>query len=358
MNKKIRMGFIGCGNISYYHILGTTESPDMEVGAICDILPEKLEEKAKRFGIPEENWYSDYIKMMESGKIDAVSVCTPNNMHYKMVMDAIQRGIPYALEKPACITEAEAKTLAEETKKKNLPNMVCFSYRFKAAARYARHLILSGQLGAIYHINGEYLQGWGLPDASNGKPLPLNWRFVRETSGTGALGDLGSHMIDLCRFMTGRDFTRVTADLDTFIRERLKPGSDIKAAVDVDDYVNIAAQMAGPVAANLSISRYAYSRGNYQRVEVYGEKGAIRYSLEENDMLEINMGNWPMRTGRVWCTVPVPAEYNSSQMQSFADIVNGCGDGLAANIHDGWKCQQMLDSAFIASESGIRRNIN
>ena len=358
MEKKIRMGFIGCGGISYYHILGTIESPDMEVGALCDISPDKMVEKARRFGVPQEVCYSDHIKMMESGRVDAVSICLPNRFHYQMTLDAIQRGVPYALEKPVCCSEAEAKTLFEETKKKGLPNMVCFSYRFKAAARYARHLIQSGQLGTIYHINGEYLQEWGLPDAAGGKPMALNWRFTKENSGTGVLGDLGSHMIDLCRFLTGSEFTRVTADLGTFIHERFLPGGDKKGVVDVDDYVNIIGQMEGPVAVNLSITRYAYSRGNYQRVEIYGDKGAIRYSLEENDQLEVNMGNWPMRTGHVWSAVPVPAEYSSNQMQSFADVVNGCGDGLAASIYDGWKSQQIIDGAFAASESGVRRNIN
>ena len=356
-SKKIRMGFIGCGNISYYHILGTTESPDMEVGAICDILPAKLDEKANRFNIPKENQYNDYIQMLDSGKIDAVSICTPNSLHYKMALEVIERGLPYALEKPACLSAEEVKTLAEKTEKKNLPNMICFSYRFKSAARYARHLIQSGQLGKLFHINGEYLQAWGLPDSANGKPVPLNWRFTKEKSGTGALGDLGIHMVDLFRFITGKEFTRITADLGTFIHERKLPGSEETGTVDVDDYVNMIGQMEGPVAVNLSITRFAYSRGNYQRVEVYGEKGAIRYTLEENDLLEVNMGNLPTRSGHIWSAVPVPTEHNSNQMQSFADIVNGRGDGLAATIRDGWKSQQIVDNAFDSFESASRKNI-
>ena len=371
MKKKIRMGIIGCGSVSVNHIRGTMESPDMEVGAICDSVPGNLEEKAECFGIPKEVCFSDYIAMIDSGKIDAVSICSPNHLHYQMTLDVIQRGLPYALEKPVCNSEAEAKALLEETDKKGIPNMVCFSYRFKAAARYARYLIQSGQLGTIYHINVEYLQGWGLPDAVNGKPIPLNWHFTKEKCGTGVLGDLGCHMIDMCRFLTGREFTRVSADLDTFIHERPLPDSDVKGVVDIDDYVNIIGQLGpfaemrsgegsppvSPVAVNLAITRFAYSRDNYQRVEVYGEKGAIRYSLDGEDRLEVNMGNWPMRRGRVWCNVPIPGEYNSEQMQSFADIVNGCGDGLAAGIRDGWKAQLIVDSALASSESGMRKNI-
>jgi len=362
------MGIIGCGGIAAFHIRGIMESKDLEVKALCDILPEKLEEKMKQSGVPADSCYDNHIKMMESGKIDAVSVCTPNYLHYSMVMDALKHNLPYAVEKPLCGSEAEAKTLFDETEKKKLPNMVCFSYRFKAAARYARDLILSGQLGTIYHISGEYMQAWGLP-AADGKLTPRNWRLSKEKAITGTLGDLGSHLIDLYRFITGKEFTRITADMDTFIKKRPMPeggaGSgaftggikDVDGIVDVDDYINMAGQMEGPIAVNLSISRYAYGRGNYQRMEVYGDRGAIRYTLEDSDLLEINIGNSPMRNSHIWCAVPVPPVYSSSQMQSFADIVNGCQDGLAAGIRDGWKTQQVIDKAAIAAESGVRQII-
>ena len=355
MNKKIRMGIIGCGNIAVWHIKGIMESTDMEVCALCDILPEKLDEKMKLSGVAADSCYDDYIKLMESGKVDAVSICVPNCLHYGIAMDAIRLGLPYAVEKPLCGCEAEAKKLVEETEKKKLANMVCYSYRFRAAARYARDLVRSGQLGRIYHINGEYLQAWGLPDAANGTIRPINWRFTKKQSITGALGDLGSHMIDLCRFLTGFEFKRISADMDTFIHKRPSPGGGEESTVDVDDYINLIGQMEESVAVNLCISRYAYGRGNYQRVDVYGEKGALRYTLEDDDQLEINMGNAPMRAAHIWCTVPVPQVYRSSQMQSFADIINGCGDGLAANIHDGFKSQQVIDKSLAAAESGNRQ---
>jgi predicted dehydrogenase len=161
-------------------------------------------------------------------------------------------------------------------------------------------------------------------------------------------------MIDLVRFITGREFTRITADLDTFIYKRPIPGGDTEGDVDVDDYVSIIGQLEGPIAANLSISRYGYSRGNYQRIEVYGDNGAIRYTLEDRDQLEINIGNEPMKQAHIWCTVPIPYRYNSNQMQSFADILNGCGDGLAATVDDGWKTQKVLDAAVVAAKNVIK----
>jgi predicted dehydrogenase len=352
MKKIFRMGVIGCGGISAGHIRGILDSPDLEIGALCDILPEKLEEKAAMCGATEDMLYSDYIAMMESGKVDAVSICTPNNMHFRMAMDAVERGIPYAVEKPMCNSEGDAAKLLAETEKQNVKNMVCFSYRFKAAARYARDLILGGELGNLYHITGAYYQAWGLPGARGGANAPLVWRFVKESTGSGALGDLGCHMLDLCRFVTGREFTYITADTDTFIKSRKKLDSEEMGEVDVDDYINIVGQMAGRLAANVAITRYAYSRGNYQFVEVYGDKGALRYTLEDRDTLEVNIGNEPMRIGHVWAEVPIPHKYAVSQMQCFADILNGCGDGLAACARDGLAVQRVIDGALVSAEKG------
>ena len=356
MKKKFRVGIIGCGGISFSHIRGIMDSPDLEVGALCDILPNKLEEKKQLCGATDDMLYDDYIKMLDSGKIDAVSICTPNYLHFEMAMEAVKRNIPYAVEKPVCSAHEEAAILLEETTKKALPHMVCFSYRFKSAARYARDLILNGSLGNIYQISGEYFQAWGLPNPKTGAVGSLVWRFIKEQTITGALGDLGCHMIDLIRFITGREFTRLTADCDTFIHKRPIPGSNDGAMgdVDVDDYINIAGQLEGPVAANLSISRYAYGRGNYQRIEVYGDNGAIRYTLEDRDELEINIGNEPMKNSHIWCRIPVPGKYNSNQMQSFADILNGCGDGLAANMNDGWQTQRVIDASIIAAKNYVK----
>jgi len=353
MKKKFRVGVIGCGGISFSHIWGIINSPDLEVGALCDILPEKPEEKKRVCGLHDDTpCYENYIEMLDSGKIDAVDICTPNYLHFEMAMEAVKRGLPYSVEKPVCGTHEEAALLLEETKKKNLPNMVCFSYRFKSAARYAREIVQSGALGQIFHVSGEYFQSQGLPHAG----CPLIWRFVKEQAFSGALGDLGCHMIDLIRFITGCEFKRITADLDTFIHTRTLPGEDygkLFGDVTVDDYINIAGQLEGPIAANLSISRYAYGRGNHQRVEIYGDKGAIRYTLEDKDELEINMGNKPMEHAHIWCNVPIPGRFDSNQAQSFADILNSCGDGLAATMYDGWQTQKVMDAAVMAAKNFV-----
>ena len=352
--KKIRVGVIGLGSIGPFHIDGILKSPDLELGALCDLKSDRLEEKRKLYDLSADKCFKSYTEMMDSGKIDAVSICTPNDVHYEMAMEAVKRNMPYALEKPVCNSASEAKKLMDITKEKNIPNMVCFSYRFIPAARYAREIVLSGDLGRIYHINCDYLQSWGLPHVNTKR----EWRFHAKEAGTGVIGDLGTHMYDMFRFLTGKEFTRLTADYDTIISERpLVDNPSMMGIVDIDDYVNIAGQMDGKIAVYMAITRFAYSRGNYQRIEVYGDKGAVSYTREysyPDGKLHINMGSKPMEKSHIWVEIPVPDSYESSQMQSFADLINGCGDGLAPTIEDGYYAQVFIDKAVEAGKIAIK----
>ena len=354
-DKVIRVGVVGCGGISNVHMRGINASKDLKLAAICDILPEMMEEKGNMYGVSRENWFEKYTDMMDSGLVDAITVATPNDVHYEVAMAAIERGIPFAVEKPVCNSSEEVKEIMDAARKKNIPHMVNFSYRFKGAARYAREIVQSGQLGTIYHVNGEYLQSWGLPEASkDGEQTPLVWRFMKERTGSGALGDLGCHLIDLVRFITGREFIYINADTDTFIKQRPMPDGSGMGDVTVDDYVTIMSQLEGQVAANLNITRFAYGRGNYQRIEIYGEKGSLRYNLEDEtgDSIEINMGNRPMRDGHCFMTVPVPDHCMSDQLQSFADIINGRADGLAATLQDGLINAGLLEKVLESAKTG------
>jgi predicted dehydrogenase len=162
-------------------------------------------------------------------------------------------------------------------------------------------------------------------------------------------------MLDLCGFITDRGYKSVIADMDTFVHRRRLVDSDTEeGTVDVDDYINIAGRMDGQLAATVKITRFGYGRGNYQRIEVYGEKGALRYNLESEDTLEVNIGNEPMRQGHIWAKTPIPSKYRASQMQCFADILNSRGDGLAATVRDGWEIQRVMDNALVSAEKGVR----
>ena len=342
--KKIRMGFVGLGGIAeYVHIPGTIKSPDAEVVAVCDIKEDVLKAKGDKFGVPEAMRFTSYKDMIRHADIDAVSICTPNDVHFEVAVEAMNNGKPFAIEKPITTRYKEAKQLKEMALEKKIPNMVCFSYRFKPAARYARWLVQNGSLGKIYHIYGQYLQEWAMSEE-----VPLVWRFKKDASGSGALGDLGSHMIDLTRFIVG-DFEKVCSHAGTFIHSRKEINSDSYGTVDVDDYCHYLAELKGGVSGSFEISRYAYARGNYQRVEVYGSKGALIYNLEDTDTLQVCIGD-VYKSAKAYVEVPVPQQFKCDQMQSFFDIINGRGDGLAATIEDGAVNQLIVDGIIEAFE--------
>jgi predicted dehydrogenase len=241
------------------------------------------------------------------------------------------------------MTAEEADILARMTAGRGLPNMVCFSYRFKAAARYMKDIIGKGHIGKIYHVYMQYLQAGGGPEWD----LPRSWRYIKELTGTGALGDLGCHALDLVSFVTGKDYVKAVGHADTFTKmRRLEEGEGL-GPVDVDDFCNFLMEMEDGVAADFEITRFAYGRGNYQRLEIYGSQGAVVYTLDAKgpgvDEIEACIGPVTGRAG-AFTTLPIPDRFRTDQMQSFADILNGVGDGMAASIQEGCRIQHALES--------------
>jgi predicted dehydrogenase len=339
---SVRMGVIGLGGISNVHIPGILNSPDAHLVAICDSNVGMLSTVGDRYGVPHTHRFTDFTELLKADIVDAVSICTPNFMHFPVAMEVAKYRKPFCIEKPVAMNAVETEHLLNVCKTNNIPNMVAFSYRFKPAARYARWLIQQGHLGRVNHIYGQYLQGWGNDD------VPMSWRFSKALSGSGALGDLGSHMIDLSRFLVG-DIKKVIASADTIIGQRRNSATNEDESVDVDDYCHYLAVLDAGVSGVFNISRFAYGRGNYQRVEVYGAEGALVYSLEQSDSLQVCIG--PV-FGQVsqFTEIQVPSHFYKDQMQSFFDIVNGHDDGLTATLEDGLVNQKTLDAIIESFE--------
>lgn len=344
MGNKIRMGIIGLGQISYTHISGIMRSADAELVALCDIDEARLLEKSKEYNISQSMCFSDYKKMIDHPEVDAISICTPNDCHYDMAMYAVDSSKPFALEKPITLNKDQAKKLYKKCYDNNVKHMVCFSYRFKAAARYARYLIESGYIGKVHHAYGSYYQSW-----ANSNDIPKFWRFDKERSGSGTLGDIGCHMIDLVSFIVG-DITDVAGDSATIINSRKEENGDKILPVQIDDYFNALVRIENGISGTITSSRFAYGRGNYQSLEIYGEKGAIVYNLEHTDTLQVCQSE-VMARGCQFIEVTVPGEFEMDQMQQFFNIINNKEDGLAGTLEDGYKNQAILDSMLEADEN-------
>ena len=324
-----------------------TKSPDLKLAALYDINEERLKERAELYGVPKDHCFTDYRDLIACPDVDAVDISTPNDVHIEIAKAAAAAGKPYGVEKPLAMCTAQAEELARVTHEKDVASMIYFSYRYKAAARYLRELIMSGRLGKIHHISMQYYQSWGLKEADR----PLVWRFIKDRTASGALGDLGCHALDLVSFVTGEQYTAVASHLETILEERpLLDGSGM-GKVDVDDFSNILAKMTGGISATFQITRFAYGRGNYQRMEVYGEHGALVYHLDRvKDIDELEIAD--ASTDKKFVPVEIPAKMRVEQMQEWANVLKGCGDGLNADVDAGVINQRLLDGIMEASRKG------
>lgn len=347
--KKIKMGIIGTGLISNRHHNGIKASPDAELVAICDMNEKALNEKAQLLNIPEGHTFTNFEAMFNSGLIDAVSICTPNNTHVQIALEALKRNIPFAIEKPVGVNDEEVQKLYDEVTKKNLKNMVCFTYRFKTAARYAKHIIESGAIGEIYHVYTEYIQDYDLRPYS----LPTFWRFQKDVAGGGVVYDLGCHVMDLVTFMTGLDYKSLCATTENVIKMRPDPVTNIQREVTTDDYCHMLAKFTSEASGVFTVSKCCIGRKNYQRIQIFGSKGAVIYTLNDKDLqdtIEVCIGK-PYTESYNFTMLDIPAEYRAEQMQSFFDILNDCGDGLAANLADGLRAQQLITKVMESAET-------
>ncbi len=347
--KKIRMGIVGAGLIFNRHYNGIKASPDAELTAICDTNENSLKEKSKLLNIPEKNCFTNYEDLFNSGLVDAVSICTPNNTHVQIALAALKKKIPFAIEKPVGVNDEEVKKLYQEVTKQKLKHMVCFTYRFKSAARYARHIVKSGVIGDVLHVYTEYIQDYDLrPDS-----LPTFWRFQKDVAGGGVVYDLGCHVMDLVTFMTGLDYDSLCATTENIIKKRPDPVTKKEREVTTDDYCHMMTKFNSGASGVFTISKCCIGRKNYQRIQIYGTKGAVIYTLNDKDLkdtIEVCIGK-PYTQSYNYTLLDIPAEFQSEQMQSFFDILNGCGDGLAADLADGFRAQQLITKVTESSET-------
>lgn len=235
---------------------------------------------AQRFGF--ERFYTDWREMLKDDRIQIFDNVGPNNLHAEPTIAAAEAGKHIICEKPLGRSAAEAKTMLDAVNKAGVKNMCAFNYRFVPAVRLVRQMIEQGVLGQIYHFRARYLQEW-IIDPS----FQMVWRLRKDVAGSGALGDLGSHIIDLARFLVGEP-SAVNAHLKTFIKERptADGGRDV---VDVDDAFMSLFQFQNGAIGTLEASRFALGRKNTNTFEINGSKGSVVFNLEKMNELEVHI---------------------------------------------------------------------
>ncbi len=340
----VRIGIIGVGGIAQgVHLPEIQASNGGVITAICDIDKETLKKVGDKYGIEEQYRFENYMDLINCDVVDAVEVCTPNYLHVPFAIAAVKAGKPVNVEKPLSVNLQEAEKLGKALEEAPVPNMMCFSYRFKPAVRYAKDILDKGLLGDIVHVNVEYLKS-----SAFWKGRRLDWRFVKEYAGTGVLGDLGVHLIDMAQFLLG-DMTSVCAKAATVVKERMKLDSDEMAPVETDDYCNFMAEFKCGAAGMFSITRCAIGESNTIKYVIYGTKGMMSFNLNKPEELTICIGEIDVESYGMHKVI-VPGRYYITQEQMFVDMVSNKECEHLPTVADGIKCQKILDTLLESSE--------
>jgi predicted dehydrogenase len=243
------------------------------LAAIAGRDSEAVRAAAARYGYASA--YTDWRDLVADSRVQLVDNGGPNDAHAEPCIAAARAGKHVLCEKPLGRTASEARAMLAEVTRAGVKHMVGFNYRFVPAVRYAYELVHSGSLGTIRHFRARYLQDW-LSDAES----PHSWRLSRATAGSGALGDLGAHVIDLARFLVGEPAT-VSATLKTFTRQR--PGG----SVDVDDAFAATLEFESGAIGTLEATRVALGRKNHMAFEINGSKGSLAFNMERLNELQV-----------------------------------------------------------------------
>jgi predicted dehydrogenase len=321
---------------------------------------------------------TDWKKAVADPEIDLVDVTTPNNSHLEMAIAALEAGKHLACEKPLAGTLAEARQMRDAAARfPKCKTFVWYSYRRVPAVTLAHQLVKSGKLGRIYHVRAFYLQDWAGPH------VPLIWRFSKDVAGSGSHGDLGAHVIDMARFITGEEVTEVTGAIcETFIKERKIPshGSDGGLAggaeggsgmgpVGVDDATIFLARFTGGAIGTFEATRFATGYQNKNGVEIHGEHGAISINFEDMNWLNF-FDRTEARITQGWHRIMVThapdhpyadawwpdahtVGYEHTFINQTADMLKQIGGAspvtVVPDFADAYKTQEGLEAAVISA---------
>lgn len=246
---------------------------------ICGRNEAAVAEAQTRYGF--ERHCTDWQELVDDPEIQVLDNTAPNNLHAEPCIRAARNGKHILCEKPLARNAAEAREMLDAVQEAGVKHMVAFNYRFVPALRLAYDLIRAGRIGEIYHFRGQYLQEW-IADPE----FAMVWRLRGDVAGSGALGDLGSHTIDLARWLVG-EIGAVSGLTRTFIPERPTEDGGGRERVTVDDAMISLLEFENGAIGTLEATRFAPGRKNYHTIEVNGSKGSIHFNLERLNELQV-----------------------------------------------------------------------
>jgi predicted dehydrogenase len=308
-NQNLRIGMVGYAFMGAVHAQAWRNAhrffplpmtPDLRV--LAGRHEDAVRAAAARLGFAGIE--TDWRRLVERDDVDLVDICTPGDTHAEIAIAALQAGKHVLCEKPLANTVAEAEAMADAARsaaQRGVYAMCGFTYRRTPALALARQLVADDRLGTIRHVRAQYLQDW-LSDEN----APMTWRVQQERAGSGALGDIGAHIIDTAQWLTGQSITGVSALLETFVTSRPLSGDRVglgghgtvgddipRGAVTVDDAAAFLARFEGGAVGTFEATRFALGRKNALRIELNGTTGSLAFDFENNNVLEFFEGTGP-----------------------------------------------------------------
>ncbi len=376
MARTIRVGLIGYRFMGRAHSNAWRQAPrffnlkaNIELHTLCGRNPAGVQ--AARAQLGWQNAATDWREVVESPLIDIVDIGAPNDLHAEIAIAAARNGKHILCEKPLALNVKQAEAMLAAAQKARVVHMICHNYRRIPALALAKKMIGEGALGKLFHFHARYAQDW-LVDPE----FPINWRLQKETSGSGANGDIHAHIIDLGRYLVG-EFQAVCGLLHTFVAERPlaavpQRGSTRKMGkVTVDDAALLIGRMDHGVLANLEATRVAAGRKNHIALEINGSQGSLYFDFEDMNRLKYFNGDDPKdrqgfrdilvtERGGVhpyagnWWPPGHLIGYEHTFIHTIADFVNACVEGkpVQPTFEDGVKNQRVLAAVEESQQKG------
>jgi len=372
LSKEIGIAMAGYGMIGRIHTLGYRDIPLIYPGqlprlrliAVTTSHPDTARAAQAEAGF--EAWFVDNQELVTAEGVDVVDCVTPNYLHLPVVMAALQAGKHVYCEKPLALDADQARAMLAAAQQAQVQVGMTFNYRFIPAVIKAHQLLQAGELGEIYAFRADYLHS-GYQDPQRA----MSWRLRKELAGGGALVDLGSHVIDLIRFLLG-DFKRLSCSLRTYIKERpTQPGSQVMEKVAVDDAAWMRVELVNGALGTIHVSRFATGTQDDLLFEIYAEYGALRFNLMDANWLywyDNQRAGGPRGGERGWTRLETLQRYpgakapparsplgwartHTENQFSFLKAL-AAGEKVQPDILDGLHVQLVMDTAYKSAQSG------
>ena len=346
--------------------------PSPRMAAICGRDKAGVKEAAESLGW--ESYETDYRRLIARDDVGLVDVVTPGNTHREIVLAALEAGKHVICEKPLANTLAEAEEMLLAAREAGTINTVCFNYRRAPAVQLAKKLVEEGRLGTIRHWRATYLQ-----DFIMDPEFPMIWRLKKELAGSGALGDIGAHSVDLAQFLLG-GISEVVGMMETFVKERpleeasaggglLASGGAQTGEVTVDDAAAFLARFESGAMGTFEATRFAAGRRNENAFEINGSKGSVAFNLERMNELEVffvddeadvqgfrtvNVTEPDHPFAGAWWPPGHIIGYEHTFVHTMKDLMDGIGAGEspAPTFEDAYRVQAVLDAVERSAEKG------